>query len=260
MLKHDPLDAAAIAAGLTGTALAVRVAGSCPSTNAALLADEDADGVLLAAEHQTRGRGRRGHRWHDAPGAALLLSLRCRVARPLRELPGLSLVAGVAALRALRSLGLRGVQLKWPNDILAGDAKLGGILVESRSRSAASVAVVGIGINWHASPEGKSLRRAATCVADLAPRAPSRNAGAAAIARELVGALREFESRGLDAFRPDWEAAHAHAGRRVRVRLGDGRVVSGTAGGLGADGSLRLATRAGERAIVSGTILPARSP
>lgn len=253
----DKLDAGTI---IAGCGLAdVRVTRSCASTNAALLASRASGTALLLAEHQTSGRGRRGRRWHSAPGTGLLLSLRQRVARTLRELPGLSLVAGVAALRALRSLGLAHAGLKWPNDILVDGAKLGGILVETRMQDGVCSAVIGIGINWHATPEGKRLRRDATCIADVLPHAPARNAGAIAIARALVSALHEFDRDGLEAFRDEWEAAHAHAGRRVRVRLGDGRVVSGTADGIGEDGSLRLLTRRGPRAIHSGTILAARA-
>lgn len=253
----DALDPLALAAALAP--LEVRVVPACASTNAELLAGDTDAPALLMTDHQTRGRGRRGRRWHSAPGTSLLLSLRHRVGRPLRELPGLSLAAGVAALRALRGLGLAQVELKWPNDLLAGGAKLGGILAETRSRDGAAWAVIGIGINWHAAPEGTKLRRDATCVAQLVDEVPSRTSGAHAVATELLRALREFDALGLDAFRAEWEAAHAHAGQRVRVRLGDGRVVSGTADGIGADGSLRLRTRRGLRDIHTGTLLVQRT-
>ncbi len=253
----DKLDPPAIAAALAP--LEVRVVPACASTNAELLAGEAGAPALLIADHQSRGRGRRGRRWYSAPGDGLLLSLGHRVGRPLRELPGLSLAAGVAALRALRGLGLAQVELKWPNDLLAGGAKLGGILVETRVRDGAAWAVIGIGINWHAAPGGSRLRRDAVCVAQLVNEVPSRTSGAHAVATELLRALREFDTLGLDAFRAEWEAAHAHAGQRVRVRLSDGRVVSGTADGIGADGSLRLRTRRGVRDIHTGTLLVERT-
>ncbi len=105
----------------------VRKVERCGSTNTVLL-DEGKPGVLLIADEQTAGRGRRGRRWYSAPGADIAFSLSAEVAKPP---PGLSLVAGVAAARALRALGVAQAALKWPNDLLVGGAKLGGILVET---------------------------------------------------------------------------------------------------------------------------------
>lgn len=234
--------------------LQVRVLDACESTNALLLAGDDDRPALLIADTQTRGRGTRGRRWHGAPGAGLLMSLRTPVDRPMRELAGLSLAAGVAVQRALSGLGLARAALKWPNDILVDGAKLGGILVETRARSGPACAVIGCGINWHAAPRGLPLRMAATCVADSLAAVPSRSSGAIAIARELLAAVARFERLGLDAFRGEWEAAHALAGRRVRVRIPGGRVLTGTAEGLEPDGSLRLRNRRGAHAVVSGTV------
>src|SRR5687767_15301319 len=124
----DRLEAAAIA--LPG--VAVRVVERCTSTNDLALKAQSP--VLIAAEEQTAGRGRRGRRWHSAPGAGATFSLGCRINRPVRELAALSLVAGVAAARALRTLGTD-ARLKWPNDLVVDGAKLGGILVESRNRN-----------------------------------------------------------------------------------------------------------------------------
>src|SRR5512146_2332556 len=112
----EPLDPRSIA--LRGAQ--VRVVAQCASTNSALLEESPPQPTLLAAETQTAGRGRRGRRWRSAPGAGITFSLARIVARPQRELAGLSLVAGVAAAQALRALGAAQVALKWPNDLLAG--------------------------------------------------------------------------------------------------------------------------------------------
>jgi BirA family biotin operon repressor/biotin-[acetyl-CoA-carboxylase] ligase len=136
----DKLDGAAVV--LPG--VEVRVVERCTSTNDLLL--EENNTVLIAAEEQTEGRGRRGRRWHSAPGAGLTFSLGRRIRRPARELAALSLVAGVAAARALRALGVRQAALKWPNDLLVDGAKLGGILVEARTPGGSrdgSYAVIG---------------------------------------------------------------------------------------------------------------------
>ena len=244
----DRLDAAAIVV----PGVEVRVVERCGSTNDVAL--ESGAPLLIAAEQQTAGRGRRGRRWHSAHGASITFSLARRIARPPRELPALSLVAGVAAARALRALGVP-VRLKWPNDLEVENAKLGGILVETRG---GNHAVIGIGMNCarvrdlHA-----KVRRRMAFLRDFT--AASRNQVIERIAQTLVGALEEFEKRGLEALRAEWEAMHAHAGQRLRVRLADGRTLSGIASGLGADGSLQIHTARGVRAVTSGRVVSART-
>jgi len=244
----DRLDAAAIAV----PGVEVRVVERCASTND--LALQASSHVLIAAEEQTAGRGRRGRRWHSAAGAGITFSLARRIRRPARELAGLSLVAGVAAARALRALGAP-VCLKWPNDLVVGAGKLGGILVESRN---GGHAVVGIGLNCRRVPgvEAK-VGQAMAYVNDFTEA--SRNQIIQNVALELIAALAAFERAGLDAVRAEWEAMHAHVGRRLRVRLADGRTVSGVAAGLDAHGALQLDTRQGKRSVTSGRVLSARA-
>jgi len=244
----DRLHAAAIA--ILG--VEVRVVERCSSTNDLLLREVPETPLLIAAEEQTAGRGRRGRRWHSAPGAGITFSLGRRIARPVRELAALSLVAGVAATRALRSLGAHQAALKWPNDLVVDGAKLGGILVETRS----SHAVIGIGINCRsdATVEARVGRRLAYLNSSVTRNEVIRRIGVA-----LVEAIDQFEKNGLDALRAEWEAMHAYAGQKLRVRLADGRTLSGTATGLGADGSLQLHTRQGMRSVTSGRVVSARS-
>src|SRR5262245_7724304 len=238
----------------------VRVVDRCPSTNSTLLAERIAQPVLLAAEEQTAGRGRRGRRWLSAPGRDLTFSFARRLARPARELAALSLVAGVAVTQALRSLGVARAAIKWPNDVLAGEAKLGGILVETRLSGATSVAVVGVGINYRVDPHrARRTRRRVAFLEELLSPLPSRNAVIERIGLALLQALDAFERHGFEAVREDWLALHAHAGRKLRVRLADGRTVTGIAAGLEDDGGLRLETRSGPRAVRSGQILSART-
>ena len=242
----DRLDAAAI--GVPG--VEVRVVERCSSTND--LALKAGSTILVAAEEQTAGRGRRGRRWHSAPGAAITFSLGRRVERPVRELAALSLVAGVAAARALRALGAD-VALKWPNDLILAGAKLGGILVETRS---GNFVALGIGINYRRAPglQARVKQPMAFLELDVPRNEVIRRIGVA-----LLEAIGEFERRGLDGLRGEWQAMHAHAGQRVRVRLADGRVMSGTASGLAEDGSLQLLTRKGMQAVRSGRVVSARA-
>ena len=244
----DRLDAAAI----TLPGVEVRVVEHCTSTNDLLLKKIAEAPVLVAAEEQTAGRGRRGRRWHSAPGAGITFSFGRRIARPTRELPALSLVAGVAVARALRGLGVQ-AKLKWPNDLVVGGAKLGGILVESRN---AGHAVIGIGLNCRrdAALEAKLGRKLAYLNNSVTRSEVIRRVGLA-----LLEAIEQFERHGLEALRAEWENMDAHAGQKLRVRLADGRTLSGVAAGLGADGSLQLHTRQGMRAVTSGRVVSARA-
>ena len=234
----------------------VRVVERCASTNDVLLAAGEPD-VLLAAEEQTAGRGRRGQRWHSARGAGITFSLCVRTSRPLAELPGLSLVAGVGTARALRALGVARVALKWPNDLMVDGAKLGGILVETRSGARGALAVIGIGVNCRRDAAlERRLRRPLAALESFV--AVDRNAAISRIAAGVRETLASFESAGLEPLRAEWETLDAHAGSRLRIRLADGRVLTGIARGLEADGGLRLETRSGVRAVRSGRILSAR--
>jgi BirA family biotin operon repressor/biotin-[acetyl-CoA-carboxylase] ligase len=251
----DRLDASAIS--LPG--VDVRVVPRCGSTNEILLHDKSAGAVLLAAEEQTAGRGRRGRRWHSAPGAGLTFSLARTMHRPLRELSGLSLVAGVAAVRALRALGVARAALKWPNDLVADGAKLGGILVETRGANGGVRAVVGIGINCRRDSALAVRLGRQVAFLDQFMETKSRNAILQEIAASLLQAIDSFEAQGLDPIRREWEAMDANAGKKLRVRLADGRVLTGVDAGLAADGGLQLATRRGIRAVRSGRVVTTRA-
>jgi len=243
----DRLDAAAIA--LPG--IDVRVVERCSSTND--LAFDVPPPVLIAAELQTAGRGRRGRRWHSAPGAGVTFSLGRRIERPLRELAALSLVAGVALARTMRSLGVEKASLKWPNDLLVEGAKLAGILVETR---ASGHAVIGVGINCRRTPGlAAKVKREVAFLEQFS--ASPRNVVIQKTAAALLEAIAAFERSGLDALRAQWEAMDAHAGQRLRVRLANGRTLSGIAHGLGHDGSLQLLTPCGLRAVHSGRVVSA---
>ena len=232
-----------------------RALATCGSTNALLLEERPAHAVLLAADEQTAGRGRRGRRWQAPAGSGAMFSVARRLRCPPLLLSGLSLAVGVAAARALRRLGARDVALKWPNDLLAREGKLGGILVETRLGSDEHLVVVGIGINCRrVDGLGARLRRRVAALDELTSSPLPRNAVIRAVAGEVLGCLDEFERQGLAAFAEAWRTMHAHEGRRLQVRLDDGRRVSGIAAGLAPGGALRLRTRTGFRDITEGRI------
>src|SRR6516164_8434486 len=144
------LDVAGVSAGLVrpdGLWREVRAVAETGSSNADLLAAAGAgaaEGTVLVAEAQTAGRGRLGRRWASPPRAGLTFSVLLRpLGVPAALLGWLPLLTGVAAASAVVGAAAADVALKWPNDVLAGGVKLGGILAER----AGSAIVVGVGIN-----------------------------------------------------------------------------------------------------------------
>lgn len=209
------------------------------------------------AEFQRAGRGRRGRRWHAPFGSGLCLSVNWSFRDAPAALGALSLAAGVAALRALRRLGLQGLALKWPNDIVYGAKKLGGILIDLRGEAAGpAYVVVGVGINLRLPPAMKEALAGegleATDLAEIGP-VPGRSYAVSALINELALALEEFGARGMSAFADEWQGADALANRPVRVLQGE-QTLEGLARGVDADGALLLDAGDGRRRILSGEV------
>lgn len=261
----DLLDADAIRQALPADVRAgvarLDVRWSIASTNAELLAAEPADGaVVLLAERQTAGRGRRGREWASPLAANLYLSLARHFDGGLARLGGLSLVAGVAVAEALHALGAGDVRVKWPNDIVVREAdglrKLGGILVEGGGEHGGPVrAVVGIGLNVRMPAEaGGDIGQPWSDLATLmASRTPSRNTIAAAVLASLIPALQRFDEAGLAAFLPRFAQCDALHGREVVVHAHDG-ARAGIALGVAEDGALRVRLEDGECRVHAGEV------
>jgi BirA family biotin operon repressor/biotin-[acetyl-CoA-carboxylase] ligase len=260
----DMLDAADIRRLLPQAVLErlrnLEVHESLASTSDRLLEVEDLtpgrfDACL--AEFQSAGRGRRGRHWVAPFASGLCLSINWSYRDAPATLAALSLAAGVAALRALARLGFHGVALKWPNDLVHGDAKLGGILIDLRGEAAGpAYVVVGIGVNLRLPAAARERLRAGGVEAlDLATLGapPRRSALAAALIAELSSALAEFGARGMSAFAAEWQDADALAGRQVAVLLG-GQSLEGRACGVDGDGALLLEVDGVPRRIVSGEV------
>jgi BirA family biotin operon repressor/biotin-[acetyl-CoA-carboxylase] ligase len=252
-----PLNAEAIRAGLPPDWRAqlarVEIAQSTASTQAdALAAGAPAQGVgLYLAEHQTAGQGRMGRAWTSLPAdASLALSLVRRFARPLAAMSGLSLVAGIAVAEAL---ALDAVRLKWPNDLVAGGRKLGGILVNLRaSPEGGCEAVLGIGLNLRL-PEAVGIDQPWTDLTRLGGEVSCRNALLARLLAALLPALAQFEAEGLAPFQARWRRLDALAGCEVQV-LDGARTHAGENIGIDERGALRLRASDGERVFASGEV------
>lgn len=177
---------------------------------------------VCLAEMQTAGRGRQGRPWVSPFGASIYLSLLWRFAEGPATLGGLSLAVGVAAVRALRRVGVEGVGLKWPNDLLWRGRKLGGVLIEVNGESHGPCrAVLGLGLN------GALPAQAATAidqswvdlqeVCDGAP--PARNHLATALIEECVTLLADYADVGLKAYLPEWRSLNCLQDQPVVVHF-----------------------------------------
>ncbi len=209
-------------------------------------------GTFIFAEEQTKGRGRRGRCWVSPFGRNIYVSFGWRFDGGISELAGLSLVMGIAVARALRRVGVVGIGLKWPNDLLINDAKLAGILIDIDGDCAGPIsAVIGIGINFSMPPEfGKDIDQVWTDVLANCPAEASRNLLAAQLIENCIGAIEEFRRYQFGYFRAEWDECDALRGRDVEIVYANGPL-KGVACGVDDDGALLL--REGDRVLsVSG--------
>jgi BirA family biotin operon repressor/biotin-[acetyl-CoA-carboxylase] ligase len=265
------LDAHAIVSGLGAAAAGVRLTlldeVDSTSTRLASLAQAGApSGTCVAAEWQRAGRGRRGRSWQAGLGSSITFSLLWRFEQGAGHLGGLSLAVAVAAARALEKAGVAGVGLKWPNDLVHGWKKLGGILVESTGDMLGpTTAIVGVGLNYRlGAPVLARIDQPATDLAAVCETLPSRNALLASLLAELGAALERFGRDGFPAFRDDWRARHAYAGRRVHVLAADQPAREAEVVDVAEDGALLVATGRGTERLTSAEIslrpLPDKAP
>ncbi len=209
---------------------------------------------LALAETQTAGRGRGENAWLSPAGAGLWMS----AVHTFRDVPArlssFTLAAGVAVADALASAGLPDIRLKWPNDLIVNNRKLGGILVESINGG--RTAVCGIGINVALPDIGSLSFRKALRPIDLASvcdELPDRNTLAGDIASQLIGAAERFASDGFAPFAEAWSRYDWLRGREVFVS-GIKPAVMGVANGIGENGELILSDGGVDFRVVSGSV------
>ena len=235
----------------------LEIEASVDSTNSALhrLAVDEQHASAILAEHQTSGRGRRGRKWHSPYGKNIYLSMGWRFDQSMSELGCLSLLVALSVAQALHRAGLKGHQVKWPNDLLLDGRKLCGCLVEVQGDAQGPCnAVMGVGINVHMPANG-----AASGIdqpwTDLQSRLPgcSRNVLATLLLEELTEQLHLFSEQGFAPFRGQWEQMDGLKGRVITVYGGSG-AVAGTAMGIDARGALMLDTGTEVLSLHSGEV------
>jgi BirA family biotin operon repressor/biotin-[acetyl-CoA-carboxylase] ligase len=257
MLSEDSLLQAVRAAGIEAPPRYAEVTGSTNADALALAKDGAPEWTVVAADHQTSGRGRRGRAWAGAPGRSLLFSVLLRPAIPAGEVPVLSLLAAERLSAACDDLTDAAVRCKWPNDLVVGDRKVAGILPEAAvSDGVVRHLVIGIGLNVSMGEEDfpEDVRPIATSL--------SREASVAPDSRVLL-------ERFLSLFRGSYPVAARAAveaygsrcvtlGRRVRATAAGGETVEGLASSLDENGGLVVETSQGRRVVSFGEVVHLR--
>jgi BirA family biotin operon repressor/biotin-[acetyl-CoA-carboxylase] ligase len=231
------------------------VTGSTNSDAMAAARSDAPHGSVYFADEQTAGRGRGDHAWHSAAGQGLYVSVLLRPQLPAARLPLLPLVAGLAAANAVREASGLTVDLRWPNDLLLGPRKTGGILAEAQTEAGSiSFAVVGIGINVHQGSFDPGLATPATSLDVERGRAISRQALLVALLESLqretdglhdLAACRAIPSRVE-------QASTWIRGRHVEVH--GPQACAGITEGLDDHGFLRVRTADGIVQVQTGGI------
>jgi BirA family biotin operon repressor/biotin-[acetyl-CoA-carboxylase] ligase len=246
---------------------AIEVHDCLASTNSYLMAkvnDPFVNGLCVATNLQTQGRGRRGRNWQARLGESLTFSVLWRFQCGAAGLSGLSLAVGVAIVRALHYFGLSQAKLKWPNDLVVKSVKhdqttiekLAGILIELQGdMEGPSAAVIGVGINLVLSDQLKQqIDQPSTAIANIGNHEIDPNELLGRLLYELQNVLIEYEQVGFVGFKAAWLAAHAYQDEKVRMLHPDGTETIGFIHDIADDGALMIDTQEGLKRFTAGEI------
>ena len=250
------LSAAEIEANAASLTWPVYISESIDSTNAEALRLVEAGypaPFLVLAEQQTAGRGRRGRKWVSPFAQNVYYSLVLRIEGGLRQLEGLSLVVGLAVMQALRELGVQSAALKWPNDVLVGQKKIAGILLELVGDPADICHVVlGIGINVNMQQAAEVDQQWTS--AQLETGSPvDRNHLVAQLGLQLQSHLERHKALGFSALHQEWERNHLWQGKAVSLIAGANQI-DGVVLGIDHQGALRLNVNGVEKIYSGGEL------
>jgi BirA family biotin operon repressor/biotin-[acetyl-CoA-carboxylase] ligase len=215
------------------------------------------DRLVIVADHQVAGRGRRGRGFYDVPRSLLACSVLVRLPKhaAINLLP---LAVGNAAVLATRALGASGIELKWPNDLMIAGAKLGGILVEGSFKHTTFQGVLGLGINLTATPtltDARVLSRLVDVIDDRASEGffSLRDALLTNYLRELDSQIRQLLCGRTELLLASYRGLCSTLGCRVRIQRPEGEVV-GLAEDVDQEGCLVVDTAGGRVAVHVGDV------
>lgn len=207
----------------------------------------------IVAEQQTAGRGRRGRQWASPFGENIYYSLLLRVEGGAAQIEGLSLVVGLAVLRAIQELGVVGGGLKWPNDILVSEKKIAGILLElSGDPADVCHVVIGVGINVNMRNQD-GIDQPWTSIRLEGGKVIDRSALINSLNGHLSRYLQAHWLEGFQVLRQEWEAEHLWQGKQVRLSAGS-QSVEGVVLGVNSQGALRLLVSGNEHQYSGGEL------
>jgi len=241
----------------------IEVVDSAPSTNALAVqrAQEGApDGLVIVADHQSAGRGRLDRTWETPRGTALTFSLVLRPAVPTRSWPWLPLLTGYAVAKALTAQGYE-VGVKWPNDVLIGDKKVAGILIERIETSEGPAAVIGVGLNVGMRADELPVPTA-TSLAIESGSEPDRTSVLLSVLSTLREAYDAWQAGGDHTglrLAQSYASACVTVGQDVRVDLPDGSVLTGRASGIDPGGRLVVDGPEGPTPVAAGDVVHVRA-
>jgi BirA family biotin operon repressor/biotin-[acetyl-CoA-carboxylase] ligase len=234
----------------------VQVFDSIDSTNAEALRAIDrgqAAPFLVLSERQTAGRGRRGRKWVSPFAENVYYSLVLRIDGGMRQLEGLSLVVGLAVQQTLRELGIAAAGLKWPNDVLVGQKKIAGILLELVGDPADVCHVVlGVGINVNMQSDDE-VDQQWTSMRLESGKLFDRNQLVAMLGETLQRYLARHQAGGFLAIQSEWEQNHLWQGRSVSLIAGVNQI-DGEVLGIDGQGALRLKVDGVEKVFSGGEL------
>jgi BirA family biotin operon repressor/biotin-[acetyl-CoA-carboxylase] ligase len=211
--------------------------------------------AVYLAEQQTSGKGRRGRQWVSPYGRNITMTMVRLFDTGTVSTDGVSLVVGLAIIRALKMFGVRDTGVKWPNDVVCKDRKLAGILLEiSGDITGVCQLLIGVGINIRCHPDiMQTVTQPWTDLYQLCGCEIDRNTLAGAVINHVMRALGEFESHGMPAFLDEWRQHDVMHGRQVELTTsGGGRL--GRAMGISETGALILETEEGRQLVNGGEI------
>jgi BirA family biotin operon repressor/biotin-[acetyl-CoA-carboxylase] ligase len=239
-----------------------------PSTNreAVQLAQAEVEhGTVVAADSQTAGRGRLSRTWFSPPGTNLYCSIILRTARPAERLTEwlswLPLISALAAAEAIEQVSSIHVSVKWPNDLLISERKVGGILCESGTGARSGpFQIIGIGINVNLDRDDwpTDLRDSATSIWQERKIVVDRNRLLAQLLLELEHCIDELSLHGTNRLALAYHQRCTTIGHRVQASLANEDVIVGLAEGIGRDGSLRVRPQAPEHGSVTPEVVHLR--
>lgn len=211
-------------------------------------------GVVVTAERQTAGRGRRGREWHSPFAANVYLSIGWSFHQGVAAIEGLSLAVGVAICEALAFFGLNNAELKWPNDVLVDGKKLGGVLIELAGDPAGEChVIVGVGLNVVMPSVGVNTINQPwvdmhKCGIDV-----DRNRLIGQLLTQLVILLSGYEKDRFFLYREPWERLNAYKNQQVSL-VTPVKSITGLMLGVTSSGGLRLGVNGEERVFLGGEV------